>query len=290
MAEIVQLYPWIGFLFAALFGLVFGSFGNVIVARLPRMLEQQWRQECQEAFADEKEKKPTIKEKRFNLAYPASHCPKCGHGLRWFENIPLLSYLLQRGRCRGCKAHISLRYPLTELAAALLTLAVVASFGFTYAALAFAVFLYALLLLTLIDAETMLLPDQITLPLLWLGLLLSIHVLPVSPTDAIIGGAAGYLFLWSVYWLFKLTTGKEGMGYGDFKLLAVLGVWLGWQALPLIVLLSSLVGAAYGILMIIMSKHKQGNPMPFGPYLAVAGGIALFYAEPIYRWYWSFAI
>ncbi|RUO37531.1 prepilin peptidase [Aliidiomarina shirensis] len=292
MAEIFQVYPWVGFLFAALFGLVFGSFGNVIVARLPRMLEQQWRDECAAAFPSKEHanESPANEKKRFNLAYPASHCPKCGHGLRWFENIPLISYLVQMGRCRSCNTHISLRYPITEAVSALLTLAAVTQFGFTYQAIAFALFLYALLLLTLIDAETMLLPDQITLPLLWLGLILSIHVLPVGPTDAIIGGAAGYLFLWSVYWLFKLVTGKEGMGYGDFKLLAVLGVWLGWQALPIVVLLSSLVGAAYGILMITLRKHNQDNPMPFGPFLAVAGGIALFYAEPIYRWYWSFAL
>ncbi|EGN74826.1 prepilin signal peptidase PulO-like peptidase [Idiomarina sp. A28L] len=292
MAEIFQVFPWVGFVFAALFGLVFGSFGNVIVARLPRMLEQQWRDECAASFPQIAHDPKTTKSssKRFNLAYPASHCPKCGHSLRWFENIPLLSYLIQKGRCRSCKTHISLRYPITEAVSALLTLAAVAHFGFTYQAIAFAVLLYVLLLLTLIDSEIMLLPDQLTLPLLWLGLILSIHILPVSPTDAIIGGAAGYLFLWSVYWLFKLATGKEGMGYGDFKLLAVLGVWLGWQALPIIVLLSSLVGAAYGIFMIILRKHSQDKPMPFGPFLAVAGGIALFYAEPIYLWYWNFAL
>lgn len=299
MAEIFQVYPWVGFVFAALFGLVFGSFGNVIVARLPRILERQWREECVASMPEkiqESIQKQSAKDhnatdtKRFNLAYPASHCPKCGHNLRWFENIPLVSYIVQAGRCRSCKTHISLRYPITELAAALLTLAAVYSFGFTWEALAFATFLYVLLLLTLIDGETMLLPDQLTLPLLWLGLILSIHILPVTPMDAIIGGAAGYLFLWSVYWLFKLATGKEGMGYGDFKLLAVIGVWLGWQALPLVVLLSSLVGAAYGILLIILRKHSQEKPMPFGPFLAVAGAIALFFAEPIYLWYWSFAL
>lgn len=286
--EVFQTYPALGLVFAGLFGLVFGSFGNVIIARLPKMLSAQWQRECAESFPEVK--LPAESAERFNLAYPASHCPHCGHNIRWFENIPLFSYLFLRGRCRGCQQKISLRYPITELLSGLLTVAAVAHFGFNGVGLAFAVLLYALLILTMIDRETMLLPDQITLPLLWLGLLLSISVLPVSPTDAIIGGAAGYLSLWSVFWLFKLLTGKEGMGYGDFKLLAVLGVWLGWQMLPLIVLLSSLVGAVYGIGLIVSKRQQHSQPMPFGPFLAIAGVIALFYGQEIYTAYWQMMI
>ena len=288
--EVFQVYPMLGYVFATLLGLVFGSFANVVIGRLPRMLELQWRKECAESFTELKEHNEEEPPTRFNLAYPASHCPSCGHSIRWYENIPLLSYLFLRGKCSACKTKISMQYPIVEALSGLLALAAVLHFGFNYVGLAYAVLLYCLLILTMIDRQTMLLPDQITLPLLWLGLLLTISILPVSPVDALIGAAAGYLFLWSVFWAFKLITGKEGMGYGDFKLLAVIGAWLGWQALPLVILLSSLVGAVYGIGLIVLRLHEQSKPMPFGPFLAIAGGIALFYAQPIYQWYWSWVI
>ncbi|WP_194756287.1 prepilin peptidase [Aliidiomarina indica] len=280
--EFFHYYPHATWIVALLLGLIFGSFGNVVVGRLPRMLELQWKRDCAEASGET----PPPAE-RFNLAYPNSQCPSCHSAIRWYDNIPVLSYLLLKGRCRACGVHISLRYPMTEVISAALAVIAVLSFGFTMLGLAYAVFLYILLLLTLIDAEHMLLPDQLSLPLLWLGLLLSISVLPITPVEAIVGAAAGYLFLWSVYWLFRLVTGKEGMGYGDFKLLAVLGAWLGWQALPLIVLLSSLVGAIYGIVVLAMKNQGRDRPMPFGPFLAIAGGISLFYGQDIYQWYWS---
>lgn len=280
--ELLQQHPHLAWIFALLLGLIFGSFGNVVVARLPKMLQRQWRIDCAALQGQASQD-----EAQFNLAYPASQCPQCSASIRWYDNLPVLSFLALRGKCRHCGARISVRYPITECLTGLLAVACVLTFGISIEALAYWAFLYVLLLLTLIDAEHMLLPDQLTLPLIWAALLLSIQVLPVSPTDAIIGAAAGYLFLWSVYWLFLLLTKKEGMGYGDFKLLAALGAWLGWQFLPLIILLSSLVGAAYGILMILRKRHASGSPMPFGPFLAVAGGIALFFGEAIYQWYWS---
>lgn len=281
--EFFDYYPHATWIVALLLGLIFGSFGNVVIARLPRMLELQWKQDC--AGVHDSKESPT---ERYNLAYPKSHCPACQTAIRWYDNIPVLSYLLLKGRCRACGTSISLRYPLTELASAGLAVMAVLAFGFGPLGLAYGILLYVLLLLTLIDAEHMLLPDQLTLPLLWLGLILSISVLPVTPTEAIIGAAAGYLVLWSVYWLFRLLTGKEGMGYGDFKLLALLGAWLGWQALPLIVLLSSLVGALYGMVLLAMKKHGRDRPMPFGPFLAIAGAVSLFFGQDIYQWYWSF--
>lgn len=281
--EFFDYYPHATWIVALLLGLIFGSFGNVVIGRLPRMLERQWKEDCAGVQGLEESTK-----ERYNLAYPKSHCPSCLTPIRWYDNIPVLSYLLLKGRCRACGTHISVRYPLTELATAGLAVMAIGVFGFGPLGLAYGILLYVLLLLTLIDAEHMLLPDQLTLPLLWLGLLLSISVLPVTPVDAIIGAAAGYLVLWSVYWLFRLLTGKEGMGYGDFKLLAVLGAWLGWHALPLIVLLSSLVGALYGMVLLATKKHGRDRPMPFGPFLAIAGAISLFFGQDIYQWYWSF--
>lgn len=281
--EFFDYYPHATWIVALLLGLIFGSFGNVVIARLPRMLELQWKRDC--AGVHDLEENST---ERYNLAYPKSHCPACETTIRWYDNIPVLSYLFLKGRCRACGTPISVRYPLTEITSAGLAVAAVLAFGFGPLGLAYGILLYVLLLLTLIDAEHMLLPDQLTLPLLWLGLLLSISVLPITPIDAIIGAAAGYLVLWSVYWLFRLLTGKEGMGYGDFKLLAVLGAWLGWQALPLIVLLSSLVGALYGMVLLATKKHGRDRPMPFGPFLAIAGAVSLFFGQDIYQWYWSF--
>lgn len=274
--------PFLGTFTALLLGLLFGSFGNVVVARLPVMLKRQWQQECAEALEQPVAKTPT-----FNLATPRSHCPSCRTTIRWYENIPVLSYLVLRGRCRHCKTRISLRYPLLEALVAVTTLFCVAFFGFSLEGWVYAIFLYVLTLLTLIDADEMLLPDQLTLPLLWAGLLASLFLDTVSPADAILGAVFGYAFLWSVYWLFRLTTGKEGMGYGDFKLLAALGAWLGWQMLPLIVLLASVIGALIGLVMILMKRHKQGVPIPFGPFLALAGAVALFVGTDIYTWYWG---
>jgi len=283
--EILQQEPNVGLWFATLIGLMVGSFGNVVIARLPVILKRQWQIDCALSL----EQAPPKFEK-FNLSVPRSHCPRCKTFLSWYENIPVLSYVLQLGRCRHCKTRISFRYPLVELIAAALTYAAIASFGFTALGWSYTVLLWCLLILTLIDVDEMLLPDQITLPLLWLGLLLSISILPVSPQDAIIGAAAGYLVLWSVFWLFKIVTKKEGMGYGDFKLLALLGTWLGWQSLPLIILLSSIIGAVIGLFFLVIKKSQPGQPIPFGPFLAGAGVVALFWGERIYHWYWGLVV
>lgn len=262
---------------------MFGSFANVVIGRLPVMLQQQWQRDCAESLGQT----VAAPQAPFNLAVPRSHCPHCGHTIRWFENIPLLSFLFLRGQCSKCKAPISWRYPSVELAIGLLTLACIWVFGFTLQGWSYAVLVYALIILTAIDRDHMLLPDQITLPLIWLGMLLAVAVLPISLQSSVVGAASGYLALWSVFWLFKLATGKEGMGYGDFKLLAALGAWLGWQMLPMIILLSSVVGAVVGILMVTLGKHQQSKPMPFGPFLALAGILALFFGEIIYTTYWQ---
>ena len=262
----------------AVFGLMVGSFLNVVILRMPKMLEARWKSECQE-FLDQ-----TVEEgadKRFNIAFPASHCPSCGHGLRWWENLPLVSYLLLRGRCSSCKTRISPQYPLVEAAAAGLAVLAAAQVPFGWPLLLALVFVWVLLALTVIDLNTMLLPDQLTLPLLWLGLLLNVGGMFASLPDAVIGAAAGYLALWSVYHGFRLLTGKEGMGYGDFKLLGALGAWMGWQALPGIILLSSLVGAILGIAMMLLRGKDKNTPIPFGPYLAIAGLIWFFWGDAI---------
>jgi Type II secretory pathway, prepilin signal peptidase PulO and related peptidases len=262
-------------------GLLFGSFLNVIILRLPKMMEARWRAECREFLGQAGGEDDNATATSFNIAYPASHCPSCGHELRWWENLPLLSYALLRGRCSSCKTRISPQYPLVEAAAAGLAVlaALYAPVGWP---LVFAlVFVWALLTLAVIDLNTMLLPDQITLPLLWLGLLVNLGGTFASLPDAIIGAAAGYLVLWAVYQAFRLLTGKEGMGYGDFKLLAALGAWMGWQALPGIVLFSSLVGAIVGIGMMALRKQDRSAAIPFGPYLAAAGLIWFFWGEVI---------
>ncbi len=258
--------PWL--IGALVGGLIIGSFLNVVIYRLPRMLERQWRRDCAELAA-----LPALQDavQPFDLARPGSHCPSCGHPLRPWENLPLLSYLLLRGRCSACRAPIGLRYPLVEGLAALLALVVVWRFGpewRTWAALGLT---WALLALTFIDFDVKLLPDSITLPLLWAGLLLSLGHGFSDPASAIIGAAAGYLVLWLAYQGFRLLTGKEGMGYGDFKLLAVLGAWLGWQALPQVVLISALLGSLVGVGLILFGGRHRDLPIPFGPYLALAG-------------------
>lgn len=281
MLEIIKLYQPLGIGLAAIIGLLFGSFANVVIARLPLMLQRQWQQDC----AAHLEQELTSTE-RFNLAVPRSHCPHCQHSLSWYENIPLLSYILQAGRCRHCRAHISMRYPFVEFLSAALTALSIAVFGITALGWSYALFIYLLLILTCIDKDHLLLPDQLTLPLVWLGLLASLFITPITPQSAIIGAVSGYLALWSVFWLFKLMTGKDGMGYGDFKLLAALGAWLGWQMLPLIILLSSLLGATYGVFILVLRRHQQGQPLPFGPFLALAGVCALFFGKQLYHHYW----
>lgn len=257
-------------------GLMVGSFLNVVIYRLPVMMQREWEAQCAELRG---EAMPT--HERFNLAVPRSRCPKCSHAIGALENIPVISWLVLRGRCRGCQAPISPRYPLIEALCGLLSAYAGWRFGYTLAGLGALLFVWAMITLTFIDFDTQLLPDDITLPLLWLGLLFNLSGQFADLKGAVIGAMAGYLALWSVYWGFKLATGKEGMGYGDFKLLAAIGAWFGWQMLPMTILLSSVVGAVVGISMIVFARHGRNTPIPFGPYLATAGVIALFWGKPL---------
>ncbi|WP_027866005.1 prepilin peptidase [Massilia alkalitolerans] len=263
-------------LVAALFGLLVGSFLNVVIHRIPKMMQR----ESDNYVAQESGKEPPHTG-RYNLMVPRSACPHCGHQITALENIPVISWLALRGKCRKCKAPISARYPAVELLTGILAGVLVWTFGSGLAGLATLLFLFLLVAMTFIDIDTQLLPDDLTYPLLWAGLLVNLHGTFVPLQDAVVGAAAGYLVLWSVYWLFKLVTGKEGMGYGDFKLLAALGAWLGWQMLPTIILLSSVVGAIVGISLIVFAKRGRDKPIPFGPYLAAAGLIALLYGSAI---------
>lgn len=267
---------------AMIFGLVVGSFLNVIILRLPTMLERQWRAQAQELLHP---KKSVPKAKPFDLARPASHCPRCGHLIRAWENIPVLSFLWLRGQCSACSAPISLRYPAVELTAGLLSAVIAWRFGYGVIAGVGLVFTWMLIALTFIDYDTQLLPDNITLPLLWLGLLVNLGGQLTPLSSAVIGAMAGYGFLWIVYQLFKLLTGKEGMGYGDFKLFAALGAWLGWQQLPLILLLASFIGAFVGIVFIVFFGRDRRLPIPFGPFLCAAGWVALLWGDQITRYY-----
>lgn len=273
-----------GYLPAAIFllGLVVGSFLNVVIFRLPQMLEQGWRDECCEFLGQEPQEADPL-----SLAFPNSRCRSCQTPIKPWHNIPVVSFLLLAGKCAACRAPISIRYPLIELSTALLFLAAALSFGATASLPAALALIGALIALTGIDHDTHLLPDTITLPLVWLGLLLNLGGTFTTLQDAVLGAVVGYLVLWSVFWLFKLTTGKEGMGYGDFKLLAALGAWFGWQALPLIVILSSFVGAFVGILMIVLRKQERQQPMPFGPYLAGAGLTTLFFGDALVARYFQ---
>jgi leader peptidase (prepilin peptidase) / N-methyltransferase len=274
----------------ALVGLVVGSFLNVVVHRLPKMLERDW--DGQAADALEHKGLPDVAKKlrgsdaqRYNLMTPASTCPHCAHKIRAYENIPILSYVFLRGRCSSCKSPITIRYPIVEAISGILAGYIGWRFGLTWAMAGALIFAWALIALTAIDIDTQLLPDDITLPLLWLGLLVNLNNGFTPLSSAVIGTVAGYLSLWAVYWLFKLTTGKEGMGYGDFKLLGAIGAWLGWKMLPAVILLSSLVGAGVGVALIVFTRHGRNTPIPFGPYLAAAGLIALFWGEAINRTY-----
>jgi len=263
-------------LVAGLFGLLIGSFLNVVIHRIPKMMQR----ESDNYVANELGKELPHTD-RYNLMVPRSCCPHCGHQITALENIPVVSWLALGGKCRKCKAPISPRYPVVELITGLLSAFLVWTFGSGVAGLGTLLFVYLLIAMTYIDYDTKLLPDDLTLPLLWAGLLININGTFVPLQDAVIGAAAGYLVLWSVYWLFKLVTGKEGMGYGDFKLLAALGAWMGWTMLPTIILLSSVVGAVVGISLIVFAKRGRDNPIPFGPYLAAAGLIALIWGPQL---------
>lgn len=274
--------------FVGLVGLLFGSFFNVVIYRLPKMMEASWKYECEVLLSDESDSEE-VTPPQFNLAVPNSHCPSCNAPVKAWQNIPVLSYVLLRGRCASCKAPIGVRYPLVEFITALLTIFPLLMFGFTSYAFAAILFSWILLILTVIDIDHQLLPDQLTLPLIWLGLLFNSITGSIPLQDAVWGAVAGYLSLWSVFWVFKLLTGKEGMGYGDFKLLAALGAWLGWQFLPLIILLSSVVGAVFGGAVLMLKRSDSSTPMPFGPYLAGAGWIALFWGEALIDGYLQLA-
>ena len=278
--ELLQAVP-AAFIGAWVFlGLMVGSFLNVVIHRLPKMMELGWQQQCAELRGEEPAAAPT-----YNLVVPRSACPHCNHAISAWENIPVVSYLLLRGKCKGCGAAISPRYPVIEAVSGILCGFAAWHFGFGWAAAGALLLIWSLLALTAIDFDTQLLPDDITLPLLWAGLLFNLSGTFTDLHGAVLGAIFGYLALWCVYWLFKLATGKEGMGYGDFKLLAALGAWMGWQMLPLIIMLSSIVGAVVGITLIVAAKHGRNIPIPFGPYLAGGGLIALFWGQTLTQSY-----
>lgn len=268
-----------------IFSLLVGSFLNVVIYRVPVMMRRGWELEIAEFQEDTKQLKKLDSEPPFNLVKPDSTCPQCGHKIRAWENIPVISWLVLRGKCSNCKNPISVRYPVIELSTALLSAAVAWQYGWGIEGLALVAFIWLMVSLTMIDIDTQLLPDSMTLPLLWAGLLLNLTETFVTLDQAVIGAAAGYLTLWSVYWLFKLATGKEGMGFGDFKLFAAFGAWFGWASLPLIILLSSLVGAVIGIGMILFLGRDRQIPIPFGPYLCGAALVYIFWGDFIMNWY-----
>ncbi len=265
-------------------GLLVGSFLNVVIHRLPLMMERGWQAQCKDYLGESLAEQAPL-----TLAKPASHCTHCGHKIRFYENIPVLSYLWLRGKCSSCRQAISIRYPLIELLTAIMSAVIAWHYGFDWQAGTALLLTWALIALSMIDADHQLLPDAITLPFLWLGLTLSLFPVFADMRSSLIGAIAGYLSLWTVYQLFKLLTGKEGMGFGDFKLLALLGAWLGWQSLPMIILLSSVVGAVFGGAMIAIQGRDRAQPIPFGPYLAIAGWIAMLWGERISSAYlrWS---
>ncbi|MDH3288778.1 MAG: A24 family peptidase [Betaproteobacteria bacterium] len=278
--QLLLTTPWLLITTAVLFGLVVGSFLNVVIHRLPRVLEQGWQAECAELTGN-----PLPAGETYNLMLPRSRCPHCAHPIRAVENIPILSYVVLHGRCAACKAPISLRYPAVEALAGAFAGYIAWRFGASAAAAGAMLFAWTMIALAFIDLDTFYLPDNLTLPLLWVGLAFNIGATFTDLTSAVIGAAAGYLVLWAVFWAYKFATGKEGMGYGDFKLLAAIGAWLGWKMLPLVILLSSFVGAVIGIGLIVLARHGRNVPIPFGPYLALAGLIALFYGEQLTRQY-----
>ena len=272
------VFPW----FALVFGLFIGSFLNVVIHRLPRMMEREWRAECAELAGQ-----PAPVEGRYDLFLPRSACPKCGHRITALENLPIASWLVLGGKCSACRTRISFKYPLVEALAGIGAAYAAWRFGASAAAFGAALFVWFTIVLAFIDQETGLLPDALTLPLVWIGLLLNLNHSFIPIQDAVIGAVAGYLSLWLVYWAFKLVTGKEGMGYGDFKMNAAVGAFLGWKMLPLVILLSSVVGLAFGAAQMLAARGRweAGFRFHFGPYLAIAGIVALFWGEPIVRWY-----
>lgn len=289
MQALLTQSPLIFIATAAILALLIGSFLNVVIHRLPIMMEREWRAQCDELSASPATELP---EGRFDLVAPRSRCPSCGHQITALQNIPVISYVLLGGKCAGCGMDISIRYPIIELLTAVLTGVVAWRFGFGWEAAAAIALTWALVAISVIDIDLQIIPDSISLPLIWCGLTLSLfhpmagaEHLFVEPKAAIVGALGGYLSLWSIYQLFRLITGKEGMGYGDFKLLAALGAWLGWNLLPVIILMSAVVGAATGILMIVMKRHERSVPIPFGPYLAAAGWIAMLWGPGIINWY-----
>ncbi|GAA69273.1 A24 family peptidase [Pseudoalteromonas sp. BSi20429] len=288
--EVMQSQLWFYLTTVGLVSLCIGSFLNVVIYRLPLMMQREWQSECRLLLEDEltanKPRQANISEP-FNLLKPNSTCPKCKTAIKPWQNIPIISWLALKGKCASCSNPISARYPAVELITALLSLIVAYSFGATEQALLYIFVTWILVALTFIDIDHMLLPDQLTLPLVWLALIASVMGYTITPTDAIIGAACGYLSLWSVFWLFKLLTGKEGMGYGDFKLLAVFGALLGWQSLLTIILLSSVVGAIIGIALLSIQGKDKATPIPFGPYLAIAGWITMLWGNQIQGVYFN---
>ncbi|MDX2412749.1 MAG: A24 family peptidase [Woeseiaceae bacterium] len=285
MAELFTQAPTVFIAVAFAFALMIGSFLNVVIYRLPLMMQRDWHEQCDELS---KEPVPDLPEGKFNLVVPRSRCPSCGAAIKAWQNIPVLSYLLLGAQCSNCQKSISVRYPLVETMTAILAAICAWHFGFGWEALMAIGLSFALVAISLIDADHQIIPDSIVIPLMWAGLLMSLFhplaaadTLFIAPQDAIVGAVAGYLSLWSVYQLFKLITGKEGMGYGDFKLLAALGAWLGWQALPTIILMSAVVGAVIGIALIVFRGRDRQIPIPFGPYLAAAGWITMLWGETI---------
>ena len=267
---------------AALVGLIMGSFLNVVIFRLPIVLERDWRNQCAQLLGCQGSLEPAP---RFNLVVPRSHCPNCGHAITVLENVPVLSYLWLSGRCSSCRSPISFRYPTVEVLSGALSAVIAWHFGFGPEGIAAIILTWVLIALTFIDIDHQLLPDNITMPMLWLGLGLNLFGLYTSLEASLIGAIAGYGILWLVYHLFRLATGKEGMGFGDFKLMAMLGAWLGWQALPVIILLSSAVGAVVGLTLVLVHKRDKNLPIPFGPYIGLAGWIALLWGTDLTAWY-----
>ena len=275
------VFPWV----SLALGLVVGSFLNVVIHRLPKMMEREWQEQCAELARAGEPRGSEPKPETYNLFVPRSRCPSCGHGITALENIPLVSWAVLGGRCSACKARISLRYPVVELIAGIAAYWCATRYGAGPAAFAAMVFVWSIVAASVIDFDTQLLPDGITLPLLWLGLVVNVGATFTDLRSAVIGAVAGYLSLWLVYWIFKLATGKEGMGFGDFKLLAAIGTWCGWQMLPLTILLSSFIGAAVGICLMVFARHGRSVPIPFGPYLGAAGIVALFWGPQLTRQY-----
>jgi len=287
LITVIQQNPILFYSIVGITGLLVGSFLNVVIYRLPKMMEREWRTECSQFLEANLDNDP---HEQYNLILPRSACPHCGHRISVLENIPVISFILLGSKCRGCGKSISMRYPLVEAITCILSVVIAIHFGASIQAVSAILLSWALITLTLIDYDHQLLPDNITLPFLWLGIICNIFGIFTDLYSSVIGAIAGYLVLWSVYIIFKLVTGKEGMGYGDFKLLSLLGAWLGWQFLPLIIIVSSLLGAIVGIGLIVFKAHEKSQPIPFGPYLALAGLIALLYGQDLIAVYFNWAV